>query len=121
MTAMDPCVQEKRISNIEIQVNKVKDTLEGKDGLMSLVTKQIIITREQSKNIEILSKNVEKLILKDVATDKEKEVILRVSKENDQYRNEKKRYQRWLMTSLLTIAGLFLTIMGLIIKYNPAN
>lgn len=104
----DPCNQSERIKNIEIQVNSITSILSGKDGLMAIVSKQSEITKTQGDNIDKLMGIVDALRVKDIQTDKEKEVIIKLSKERQNYR-------RWLTGSLIGIGGLILTIIGLLL------
>jgi hypothetical protein len=111
---METCVQKDRITNIEKDAQDIRKTLNGTNGILAIVTKQVEVTKEQGKNIDKLMKNVETLIIKDVETEKEKEVILRVGKENERYKRENKMYKRYLVTTMIAIFSLLMTMLGLL-------
>lgn len=113
---MDPCTQEGRIKNIEGRVNKMDDKI---DRMIELSATQVQISEQQGKNINSLMKNVENLVVSKIQTDKEDEVILRVSKENEKNKKEKAMYKRWLITSIIAAGGLIFTALALYLKFGP--
>lgn len=106
---MDICSQEKRIQSIERDVGEIKRNVNGAKGLMAIVIKQAQITTEQGSSIDKLMVMVDILRVKDIETDKEKEVKIRLHKENERLKQEKRVQQKWFIGTLFTIVGLVLT------------
>ena len=104
-----PCPQEKRIIAIENTVAVLERTLNGTDGLMSVIMVQVEITRSQGENIDKLVLLVDALRVKDIATDKELEVKRRLRRENTELLAKKNKQMQWFVGAILTVLGLIVT------------
>ena len=113
---LEPCYQEGRITVIEGDVKDIKNSLNGVDGLMAIVVKQVEVTNTQGENIDKLVTMVDVLRVKDIETDKELEVKKGISKKNHELVLEKKVQRRWFVGIVLTVIALAFTFCKVFLK-----
>ena len=106
-----PCTQEPVIKMMQTELETLNNALLGREGIIAIQAAQMEITKEQGRSIDKLHGLVQSVVTSNIQTEKEKEVILRVIK-------ERRLAKRYLATSLIAGAMLFLTVIGLAIKIN---
>lgn len=109
-----PCTQEKRIDSIELKVTSIEGSLNGTEGLMAIVVKQAEITQTQGENIDKVMTMVDILRVKDIETDKEKEVKVRMYKQNESLKKEKRIQRKYYVGTIITIFALILAYLRFI-------
>ena len=112
---MEPCKHDGKIAELDTEIKDLKRIVKGnsKPGLYETVIHLVEAERTRGQSIDKLKDTVDSLIRYKIETDKEKEVILRVTQENEKNKKEKRIYK---ISAISLAASIILGCLGLVFK-----